>query len=618
MLRLLVTRLGCTGSVQKQLLVTSKASYVRGYWPEPITQQKLDEFLKDINYFDEPRRLINIGLKLPEPVTQKDEQLLAESKESGAHLRASTSPTNQAAKIEPEKLDEVFDVLGKETTSEQLDLDDIPLTGEQIRPLAIKYGIYRDLFSQSPYVPETEDIKFTPAQAERLNKLVPYHWITDQPFARVQRKPKEPEPLNYFDSVTGLSARFVKDDVQNDDEKREEQDQEKILTAHRSYYGNIIPASEAQQKPSITLDGKLTQTRDEGSLNDKEFDNWRPGSVSLANFDAQTIDKLYHTVILLNLDPPACGDATLHWMVANIKPKTTEGNLITTTGEELCDYLPVYGVRGFGYSRYVFLAFQHDSPLDINDYKIDKFTLESRRFNTRSFLETNRSANLTPVGLSWFQTTWDESSNQVFHNFMNTRAPVYEHVQQKETQQEAKAYPGKIPFNVYLDYRRDKKEVNQQVLLERLRKTDPFDGYKNQYVPPKVPETVFDDEKMPSWMNAVMFKKRNKVGYWRGLRPASALLPLDNNADLDYPLRPREASSRVPPEFPNEYPAKIKYKPKSESPLSRPENEFQNVYIQENHKIDMEWVKQMMAKADKQAVSKGESKPRKQKQKSSQ
>lgn len=570
MFRLAATRVACVRAVDKQLLVIPKASYIRGYWPEPITQQTLEDFLKEINYFEQPKEFVNIGLKL-QSASQKQE---AKDKRDGPKAAA----TSQKPAAEVEQLDEVLDLLGKEAAPVQLNLDDVPLSGEQVTSLALTYGIHRDLFGRTPYTPNKDDISLTPDQAKRMDKLVPYFWLTDLPHSRVNRHTKRPEPLYYFDPVVNVSARFV-----NESGETGEKDQDGLIVGHRSYYGNVIPASEAQHKPSLTLDGAL-HGLDDGKepLKESEFDNWQPGSISLVNFSKAVRDS-YHTVILLNLDPPLENTSNLHWMVANIrKSKTSKAKKEATTvdGEEVCDYLPVYGVRGFGLSRYVFLAFQHDKPLDTSRLKMDQFSLESRKFDTRSFIEANSSANLVPVGLSWFQTTWDESSNKVFHNYMNAKAPVYEYVQPQETQQEAQPYPGKIPFNIYLDYRRDPKEINQQVLLERMKKVDPFDGYKDQYVPPKVPETVFDDGKIPSWMHTVMLKKKNKVGYWRGLRPASATLPLDNNADLDDPLRPAPPSHVIPPEFPNEYPARIRYKKRSELPSSKPVNEFQEVYIQ--------------------------------------
>lgn len=567
----------------KCLVKESKSTYIKGYWPEPITQQTLNEFLKDINYFEEPKKFVNIGLKTNKPKL-KDEingktSVVASNEDDAINDLESTLPDTN---IGPINVDDVLDLLSDDAQLPEFNYDDAKLDNGQLVKLAIGSGIYRDLFGQ--YVPNRDHIKFTPKQAANLDRLVPHHWITDQPFARVERNPSEPEPLYYFEPVIGISARFI-----NDSQDPSNNDCEQY--AHTSYHGNIIPAAEALVKPSIALDGHKLSPGMEDSISESRFDNWTPGTISLANFK-EISNNHYYSVVMLNLDSFHPNSANLHWMLANISPSenTAQKGL---SYEEICDYLPVHGIRGFGYSRYVFLVLRHDSKLETSKLKISGFSHEARRFNTKTFIEQHKAINMLPVGLSWFQTTWDVSSNKIFHDYMNMRSPVYEHVQYKPEKLNMKNYPGKVPFNIFLDHYRDKKEINEQVLLERLKSVDPFD-YKDQYVPPKVPPTVFKEENLPSWMNIVMFKKKNKVGYWRGLRPASATLPLDNNADLDYPLRPIESSKKQPPGFPNLYPAKIKYKQLKDLPYSKPANEHEAVYIQDDHEIHLDKVKEMM------------------------
>ena len=266
--------------------------------------------------------------------------------------------------------------------------------------------------------------------------------------------------------------------------------------------------------------------------------------------------------------------------------------------DEVCEYLPVDGIRGFGYSRYVFLVLQHDSKLDYKNFEIKDFSLESRKFDVKKFIQDQKSINLVPAGLSWFQTVWDTTSNKVFHDYLKVKAPVYEHVQQKlEDPMHNVTYPGRIPFNIFLDHRKDKKETNEYVLLERLKTVDPFD-YTNQYVPPKVPPTVHEDKDGPSWMRNVLFKKRNRIGVWRGLRPASAILPLNNNADLDYPLRPLESAKKAPPMFHNKYNGRLVIKKLKDLPYNKPPNEYTSTYIQEGHENHIEKVNEMLRKSE--------------------
>lgn len=576
MFRLATNRLLTTGScgslfnkITYSIVYESRANYIRGFWPEPITQQTLAQFLKDINYFQEHKELVNIGLQKSQSPKVNQEP-----------VTPTPSPVDDdnlvAGEQNEQNLDELLQMLGRDSEVPSLDYNDVLLEGEELVKLAINSGVYRDLFGQ--YVPDKDYIRFTPEQAERMNRLVPPYWITDQPFARVDRRPKDPDPIYYFEPLVGISARFVSSGHSNQ------------LYAHTSYYGNVIPASEALTKPSITLDGrKLSPTDPSNTLTEAKFNNWTPGQVTSANF--QEKPQHFYTVILVNLDHLHQKSTNLHWMITNISPSPAESELCY---EEVCDYLPVHGIRGFGYSRYVFLVLQHNSKFDKNQLRVKDFSLDSRKFEPKLFLEQNKSIGMVPVGLSWFQTNWDVSSNMIFHDYLKLRAPVYEHVQQKnEDRSIDKSYPGKVPFNIFLDHTREKKDINQQVLLERLKTVDPED-YKDQYVPPKVPPTVFKDENIPSWMTTVMFKKKNRIGYWRGLRPASASLPLNNNEDLDYPLRPIVSGKKTPPGFHNQYPARIKYKKHKDMPTSKPANEHSAVFIQEDHEIHLDQVREMM------------------------
>lgn len=547
----------------------SKATYIRGYWPEPLTQPTLSEFIRD-----KPQSRINIGLELH----QKQQ---ADSKKE---IKASY-PTNVS-------VDQILSALSIDAEVPPLDYDDARIEGQALIDLAIHSGIYRDLFDT--YIPDREYIKFTPEQAKKMDKLVPHHWITDQPFARVERNPKKPQPIYYFNPVVGVSAKFIN---QNNNENQ---------YAHESFYGNIIFASEAAKKPAITLDGKLFLKISENKniVPESDFDNWAPGQVKVMNF-GEKHDKFY-SVALVNLDYLHDNSANLHWMISNI---TTDNPNSVSECDELCDYLPVHGIEGFGYSRYVFLVFQHDSKLDSNKSRIEGFSLESRKFDVKTFLDNHTNTNMVPVGLSWFQTTWDITSNSIFHEYLKLKAPVYDYVQPKLKNPPKANYPGRIPFNILLDHERDSKDINEQVLLERLQNVDPYD-YKDQYVPPKVPPTVFEDKDIPSWMVPVMFKKKNKLGYWRGLRPVSATLPLNNNADLDHPIRPIRPSSHSLPEFPNQYRQTTRKKMHKDMPTSKPVNEHEAVYVQEGSERFLGEVKKMVHSFEVSQEKKSNSKER--------
>jgi len=547
-----------------KLWFNPRATYIRGFWPEPLTQQTLDEFLHDINYFEEPRALVNIGLKQNESLKRVQSRA----------TRLNSSALKEAEFVDADK---IVDLLKQDPKVPELDYDDVRIEGEALVRLAFSAGIYRDLFGK--YVPDREHIRITRSQAERLDKMIPHFWITDQPFARVDDIVKKPCPLSYFEPLVGISAKFINQVGTSVED----------LYAHTSYCGNFIPAQEALHKPSITLDLEKLSSSATGTLqSESRHDDWTPGQLSITN--AQHDSNKHLSVALVNLDHLHEDAANLHWLIANIKPC---GSGVVKDYQEVCEYLPVHGIRGFGYSRYVFVVFQHDSTIDLDSSQFQGFSLESRKFDMNMFIGKFKQVNLVPVGLSWFQTAWDESSNGIFHRYLQQQAPVYEHVQTKPDARPVRPYPGKVPFNTLLDHEANKKDINERVLLERLKSVDPTD-YKDQYVPPRVPPTVFKEEGLPSWMDTVMIKKKNKIGYWRGLRPASVLLPLDNNADLDTPIRPIASSRITPPGFPNLYPKPYRHSKFKPSPTSKPANEHVSAYVYENYDIDLEKVKRMM------------------------
>lgn len=496
-----------------------------------------------------------------------------------------SGPGSNRGGLDLSKVDDLLSSLAQETEIPQFDHEDCNLSLDKIVDLAEYYGIYRDLFGT--YKPDKDDIYFSPEQARRMASQIPPYWITDQPYARVRRHLPEPEQIRTFKPYVNISARFVN------------QDDHENLHGHVVYHGNHVAANSALQKPSLTLNGKLLSSCDK-FVKEKDFNNWVSGAIECVNFDDKFED--YLTVALVNLDSVIPDTGVLHWLVTDIKPDQDP-----IKPNQICEYLPVHGIRGFGYSRYVFLVFRHAKKLNLDSFEINDFLPSTRKFDLPKFLDSHRESDIEPIGLSWFQSTWDESSNGIFHNYMKTKAPEYEHVQTKLEDHPDVAYPGKIPFNIYLDHRRNKKDINEQVLIERLKTVDPF-NYKDQYLPPKVPETVFVQDprkrETPSWLHNVNWKKNNKIGYWRGLRPASATLPLNNNADLDQPVRPLESAVKNPLDEPNRYIGVRRKKLLRDLPYSKPSNEHESVYIHEDHDIHLNEVKKIIDDMKAEAIVK--------------
>jgi large subunit ribosomal protein L38 len=303
----------------------------------------------------------------------------------------------------------------------------------------------------------------------------------------------------YFNPITPIYAEFVNN-------------QSELSQVFR---GNLIEPGYAFNKPNIVLDTSYFTDKPTDKLYEELVDEKR---VILTDQH----DKQYYTVALINLDNVFIDQKpTCHYLVSNING---------TEQEECISYLPVYGVKGLGYSRYAFLVFRHEEKLKLD--KITDFDLNKRSFNALEFIKNNEAAKLKPVGLNWFQTRWDETCKNIFHNILKTRMPVYEYIQNKEIKNKQIKTPAPASFNNYLDRFRDPKEIKKEVLLERLNSLNPFDceaSIKDPQLPPNIHKIPLDT---PSWLKATIWKRNNRWGKFRGLRAPSALRAHNNNEDL--------------------------------------------------------------------------------------
>lgn len=68
----------------------------------------------------------------------------------------------------------------------------------------------------------------------------------------------------------------------------------------------------------------------------------------------------------------------------------------------------------------VFVLYKQQSRLDLSAHKVDKqdyCKLEKRSFNTLEFYRQHQD-ELTPAGLAFYQTNWDESLTDFYHNVL--------------------------------------------------------------------------------------------------------------------------------------------------------------------------------------------------------
>lgn len=84
-------------------------------------------------------------------------------------------------------------------------------------------------------------------------------------------------------------------------------------------------------------------------------------------------------------------------------------------GEVVVPYLQPFPAKGTGYHRHIFILYKQDKRLDLSEYGIKApIDLEARTFSTLDFYRKYQE-NLTPAGLSFFQSDWDTSLTDFYH-----------------------------------------------------------------------------------------------------------------------------------------------------------------------------------------------------------
>lgn len=195
-------------------------------------------------------------------------------------------------------------------------------------------------------------------------------------------------------------------------------EEETVLPVHR---GNVVTPSEAFYAPGVTFEAE------EGSL-------W---TLLLTNPDGHLRDN---------------ESEYLHWLVGNIP-----GNVVES-GDQLCHYFPPFPAKGTGYHRFIFILFKQDTKIDFNDECRPSpcHSLKMRTFHTFDFYKKYQDF-MTPAGLAFFQSRWDESVTQVFHHMLRMKEPVFEYDCPPVYHPPQKKFPHGQPLR-YLDRYRDSDE----------------------------------------------------------------------------------------------------------------------------------------------------------------
>nr|XP_006011475.1 PREDICTED: 39S ribosomal protein L38, mitochondrial isoform X2 [Latimeria chalumnae] len=195
-------------------------------------------------------------------------------------------------------------------------------------------------------------------------------------------------------------------------------DDENVMPVH---LGNVVVPTEARAPPQVSFEAE------EGSL-------W---TLLLTNLDGHLRDN---------------DSEYIHWLVGNITGPVVE------SGEEVCHYFPLFPAKGTGYHRFVFILFKQDQHIDFKDeYRPSPcHSLKMRTFKTFDFYKKHQDF-MTPAGLCFFQSKWDDSVTYVYHQLLNMKEPIFTYDRLPVYHPPQKKYPHGQPLR-YLDRYRDSHE----------------------------------------------------------------------------------------------------------------------------------------------------------------
>lgn len=93
-----------------------------------------------------------------------------------------------------------------------------------------------------------------------------------------------------------------------------------------------------------------------------------------------------------------------------------------TSGEDSLSYMQPFPMRNTGWHRCVYVLFEHKTPIDFKLKSDSDSTsaLGERSFKAADFFSTYKN-DLSPVGLSFFQTEWDLSVKEFFHDKLSKK-----------------------------------------------------------------------------------------------------------------------------------------------------------------------------------------------------
>lgn len=250
------------------------------------------------------------------------------------------------------------------------------------------------------------------------------------------------------------------------------------------FYGNFVDACNCASEPVVEIEGE-----DEESL-------W---TLVMTSPDQNFVQS---------------NNEFLHWMVGNIRGSSV------SSGTPVVPYLPPFPMRGFGPLRYVFVLYKQNALIDFSaltglGFDDPTTAFANRSFSSYQFLMKHQDV-LTPASQRFFQSSHDASVTSIFYDQLDMKEPSYAYDWPEPVRQPQHKFMLKTSFNEYLDLYRDRKDINEQVLKERLSTMiSPFEGYPvRDPWPNAVP---VDTHAHPTWLLDEMEEKRLRRGKWKDL-----------------------------------------------------------------------------------------------------
>ncbi|XP_008436010.1 large ribosomal subunit protein mL38 [Poecilia reticulata] len=224
----------------------------------------------------------------------------------------------------------------------------------------------------------------------------------------------------------------------------------KKLADHYGVFRDLFPM--AYFRPQVTLRISYSQDTDGQVHYGNQLTPTEAVSAPRIAFDAE--EGSLWTLLLTSPDEHLLDNEAeyLHWLVGNIPGGAVHA------GEELCHYLPPFPARGTGFHRYIYVLFKQEKPISFREDLRPSpcHSLVDRTFKTVDFYRKHQD-DMTPAGLAFFQSQWDESVTNTFHHTLNMKEPVFEFIRPPVYHPPQVKYPHRQPLR-YLDRYRDGKE----------------------------------------------------------------------------------------------------------------------------------------------------------------